>query len=885
MSEFYDIDSTKVSHREYWEETKVLALLGWTLKWLRVRMPCSTDDPNVDSTLPFVVATLPESVAEQFKPQLAALTALGFHRPVCHHLHDPGTQTTWYWVTFLHTSGIHYAGIHLRHWDRAANVKRRPFVIFHTGFVDTTFLVTSGGKPDLAMPAGVDFKRRTGASAEKLWSLHEQRVMASGRGDFAAVRIRDELLWSIERHHILLRDFHLARGVFCPRSAESQATAQAYTTRVEEARAGGLEYPEVMAHLNNLQENKPGWSKIIWVLLGSAVLFLAAGAAQWDWKFTLWLLPVLFFHEAGHWIAMRLFKYRNLRMFFIPFFGAAVTGQHWNVPGWKKAIVSLAGPMPGIFLGCVLTIVAIFVHQPWLNQLALILLLLNGFNLLPVLPLDGGHVLQSVLFCRNRWLDGGFRILAVLGLVGLAMLDGGRIMIALVVIMALSLPLALKLAKVAEELRRASLPPPVPGEDRIPFQTAQAIIAALKPIVPKTTSNKMLAQHTINVFETLNARPPGVLATLAFLLVHGGGVALALVFGALLVVNMHGGLGDFLQAAVRQPLNQYECGTAQNWAGADTKPTAAAPRNLLVATLTDADEAAAAFSSLTNRLPANSRLLWFGESLLLSLPAVDDDAREKWFDELQILATNVFVSVSNHGVTLSLDCLAPDAVTATNLAQTLEDSLEALASSHLIPPWSPEASQAGFEAKLEARHEWRRIDLELTQVWTNAALKGLNKKLLTAAKRGARAETARLQEEHAKIAEELQAQIRQRLGADALDRIDPELLTLHAELQKLDYTNRLERAALTRKVTGKLGEVPYEGEQPAPGALAWGAGYGQVSRHGLLIELQWVALNDAMVGLPALAEWLCAQNCTTLKYGLMTGSGDGTLDYDEMDYE
>ena len=98
-------------------------------------------------------------------------------------------------------------------------------------------------------------------------------------------------------------------------------------------------YPEVLAELDRLQEQKPGWTNAVWILAGSLAAFLAVGAAKWDWKFTLWIIPVLFFHEAGHWVAMRLCNYRNLRMFFIPFFGAAVTGQNWNVPGWSNVYV------------------------------------------------------------------------------------------------------------------------------------------------------------------------------------------------------------------------------------------------------------------------------------------------------------------------------------------------------------------------------------------------------------------------------------------------------------------------------------------------------------------------------------------------------------------
>ena len=95
-----------------------------------------------------------------------------------------------------------------------------------------------------------------------------------------------------------------------------------------QSEAGVLENAGVLAELEKLQTKRPGWGAAIWILAGTLIAFLAAGAAQWDWRFTLWIIPVLLLHESGHWIAMRLFHYRNLRMFFIPFFGAAVTGQN-----------------------------------------------------------------------------------------------------------------------------------------------------------------------------------------------------------------------------------------------------------------------------------------------------------------------------------------------------------------------------------------------------------------------------------------------------------------------------------------------------------------------------------------------------------------------------
>lgn len=62
------------------------------------------------------------------------------------------------------------------------------------------------------------------------------------------------------------------------------------------------------------------------------------------------LIPVLFFHELGHWAGMRLFGFRDVKMFFIPFFGAAVSGRGQGVASWKEALgVLLATEAEGKF--------------------------------------------------------------------------------------------------------------------------------------------------------------------------------------------------------------------------------------------------------------------------------------------------------------------------------------------------------------------------------------------------------------------------------------------------------------------------------------------------------------------------------------------------------
>jgi Zn-dependent protease len=132
------------------------------------------------------------------------------------------------------------------------------------------------------------------------------------------------------------------------------------------------------------------------------------------------LVSVLLFHELGHYAGMRLFGYRDVRMFFIPFLGAAVSGRREGAAAWKEAIVLLLGPVPGIVLGIVLLVWNLRSPDPLKKDAMIALLAVNGFNLLPLGGLDGAKLFQRVLFSRHRFLELGFLAASALGLALLA---------------------------------------------------------------------------------------------------------------------------------------------------------------------------------------------------------------------------------------------------------------------------------------------------------------------------------------------------------------------------------------------------------------------------------------------------------------------------------
>jgi len=147
--------------------------------------------------------------------------------------------------------------------------------------------------------------------------------------------------------------------------------------------------------------------------LFSLALFIAVDY----WLFKSWfavvlLATVIVIHELGHFIAMKVFGYKTVNMTFIPFVGAYVSGRASNLSRKNKLVVLLAGPVPGVIIGCI----SLYLYQINFDhiylQVALPFLLLNVFNLLPVFPLDGGQFFQALFFNGSRIIQVIFLILS-----------------------------------------------------------------------------------------------------------------------------------------------------------------------------------------------------------------------------------------------------------------------------------------------------------------------------------------------------------------------------------------------------------------------------------------------------------------------------------------
>ena len=311
----------------------------------------------------------------------------------------------------------------------------------------------------------------------------------------------------------------------------------------------------MLVEINRLQESKANWGATLLILLVSGVLFYLIGSAAWNWKTVALLIPILLFHELGHYLAMRAFGYRNLRMFFIPLFGAAVTGRNYNVAAWKKAVVSLMGPVPGIGVGIALGIAAYVMGQKVLLEAAALMVFINGINLLPILPLDGGWNLHAIVFSRHYVLDVGFRLVAALLLVSGGAALHEYFLLYLGAAMLLGLPMEYRRSQVVSRLRRERFAARSLDSQTVPEETARRIISEIDASYPKRMSDRATARLTLQIFESLNARPPGIFAIVMLAAVHFAAFVVALFFSIVFFVALHAKanqpvLRDFVQKPV-----------------------------------------------------------------------------------------------------------------------------------------------------------------------------------------------------------------------------------------------------------------------------------------------------------------------------------------------
>jgi Zn-dependent protease len=147
---------------------------------------------------------------------------------------------------------------------------------------------------------------------------------------------------------------------------------------------------------------------------GTMVVSVLAYSTIWGIPFAAGFVVLLLIHEMGHVIALRREGIPASAPMFIPFLGAVISARSLGDNALAEARVGLAGPILGSIGSAACILIWHATGNDIWRALAFTGFFLNLFNLLPVVPLDGGRAMAAM--APWMWFA-GFGGLIVLALV------------------------------------------------------------------------------------------------------------------------------------------------------------------------------------------------------------------------------------------------------------------------------------------------------------------------------------------------------------------------------------------------------------------------------------------------------------------------------------
>ncbi|MHC4084656.1 MAG: site-2 protease family protein, partial [Planctomycetota bacterium] len=350
-----------------------------------------------------------------------------------------------------------------------------------------------------------------------------------------------------------------ATQTFVPADAHDIPGAEDIPSQAQPVKAGSAEqkdadisehrYQSILEAIRQKQQNqKKGYLKNIAILAITLFIFFQLGFFRWGLRAVLLILLVLVVHEMGHFLGMKIFGYKNVKMFFIPLLGAAVSGHSQNIAAWKKATVFLLGPLPGICISVVMFITYLITAQELCLQMGNMFLIINIINLLPIYPLDGGQFMHQVLFSRNRHLELAVNIIAaaVLLLAGFAMKSWFLKILGFINL--LGITFKFKMAGAARQLKASLLRTnnrdaehvslDVDEED-IPEHIMKRMIEWIYNNMPAGMSPKTAAATVLQLWERVRVDPPKAGATAALLVTFVAGYIISFVSLGILAASFY----------------------------------------------------------------------------------------------------------------------------------------------------------------------------------------------------------------------------------------------------------------------------------------------------------------------------------------------------------
>ena len=137
--------------------------------------------------------------------------------------------------------------------------------------------------------------------------------------------------------------------------------------------------------------------KLNFVVVALSMLVSIGGyTLLWGWQFAVGFVALIFFHEMGHVAEAKRQGLPVSAPLFIPFLGAMITMKAMPHNAWREAQVALAGPIAGSLAAAGCWAIGSYADSNFWRALAFAGFFINLFNLIPLVPLDGGRAAAAL---------------------------------------------------------------------------------------------------------------------------------------------------------------------------------------------------------------------------------------------------------------------------------------------------------------------------------------------------------------------------------------------------------------------------------------------------------------------------------------------------------
>lgn len=423
---------------------------------------------------------IPADVRVLLEPGEHALQSMGFeysHASLNDGMWYDGEPTSHYVVCYFHPEQLTWAYLRVPDIPEPSHSFS---IAFMSSFADGHSIETHDALSNLTTPrlAGVTVLQAERPSLEEQWQMHRDGLTRLCP-EYGSTRPRrapqEEAAETAARFDAIIDNWvktgfvvPVSEGRWRPTLAGALTTTRRLTTNARHIakakRKATVQRPIPPSIYVDLfrrtrtarQRSLLSSSGKLLVMLGSMALFAWSFSIGLSWAIVVAFLIAVTIHEGGHILGMRLFGYENLSVLFVPFFGAAATGENRDVPLHQRVIVSLLGPVPGILIGLGLVGFAQGMSDEHARELVvevgLLFLALNYLNLLPILPLDGGHIVQDLALAGRPMLQVGFSTLGAVVLLGAGAFVGDTLLMTLGGLLLLTTPISYGHGKLKAQL-------------------------------------------------------------------------------------------------------------------------------------------------------------------------------------------------------------------------------------------------------------------------------------------------------------------------------------------------------------------------------------------------------------------------------------------------